>query len=226
MIFSSLLENYDIAKFADDNTPYVTRDNISSVVKLLEKVACAIFQWFRDNEMKANADKCHVLLNISNGLTVKTNEVQTKNSQWEKVLGIAIDNDLKFEGRINNIASAKIIALSRIAPYMDLPKRNQIMDAFFKSRFSCSPLTWMMHDKKPINKINRLHERYLRVTYNDGISSIELCKVFNDICLDIMKEVFLLSTSANYDIRSRFTFTTRSVKTVYYETEYLSYLAP
>ena len=141
MIFSSLLENYDIAKFADDNTPYVTRDNISSVVKLLEKVACAIFQWFRDNEMKANADKCHVLLNISNGLTVKTNEVQTKNSQWEKVLGIAIDNDLKFEGRINNIASAKIIALSRIAPYMDLPKRKQIMDAFFKTRFTCSPLT-------------------------------------------------------------------------------------
>ena len=84
----------------------------------------------------------------------------------------------------------------------------------------------MMHDKKPINKINWLHERYLRVTYNDGVSSIELCKVFNDICLDIMKDVFLLSTSSNYDIRSRCTFTTRSVKTVYYETEYLSYLAP
>ena len=144
MIFSSLLKNYDIAKFADDNTPYVTRDNISSAVKLLEKVACAIFQWFRDNETKANADKCHVLLNISNGLTVKTNEVQTQNSQWEKVLGITIDNDLKFEDHINNIcrkASAKIIALSRIAPYMDLPKRKQIMDAFFKTRFTCSPLT-------------------------------------------------------------------------------------
>ena len=50
----------------------------------------------------------------------------------------------------------------------------------------------MMHDKKPINKINRLHERYLRVTYNDGTSSIELCKVFNDIYLDIMKDVFLV----------------------------------
>ena len=111
MIFSSLLENYDIAKFADDNTPYVTRDNISSAVKLLEKVACAIFQWFRDNEMKANADKCHVLLNISNGLTVKTNEVQTKNSQWEKVLGITIDNDLKFEGHIKKYAEKQVLKL-------------------------------------------------------------------------------------------------------------------
>ena len=60
-------------------TPYVTRDNISYVVKLLEEVACSIFQWFKDNEMKANADnKCHVLLSTSNELTVKINEVQIK----------------------------------------------------------------------------------------------------------------------------------------------------
>ena len=71
---------FDIVNFVDDNTPYVTGENISSVVKLLEEVACAIFQWFKDNEMKANVDKCRVLLNTSNELTVKINEVQIKNS--------------------------------------------------------------------------------------------------------------------------------------------------
>ena len=53
--------------------------------------------------MKANANKCHVLLRRSNELTVKINEVQIKNSQSEKLLGITIDNDLKFEDNINNI---------------------------------------------------------------------------------------------------------------------------
>ena len=48
--------------------------------------------------------------------------------------------------------SAKIGALSRIAPYMDLPKRKQIMSAFFKSLFTYSPLTWMMHSRKLNNK--------------------------------------------------------------------------
>ena len=113
--------------------------------------------------------------------------------------------------------------------------------------FSYSPLTWMMHSRKLNSKINRLHERCLRVTYNDGLSlfeelletdnsvsvhnrniqclAIELYKVFNDICPDIMKDVFPLSTSSNYDIRSRRVFTTRSVKTVYQGTESLSYLA-
>ena len=85
-----IIEKFDIANFADDNTPYVTGNNISSVVKLSEEVACAIFQWLKDNEMKANAEKCHVLLNTSNELTVKINEVQIKNSQSEKILEIPL----------------------------------------------------------------------------------------------------------------------------------------
>ena len=62
-----------------------------------------------------NEAKCHVLLNTSNELTVKINEVEIKNSQSEKLLGITIDNDLKFEDHINNIcrkASAKIVLCS------------------------------------------------------------------------------------------------------------------
>ena len=98
-----IIEKFDIANFADDNTPYVTGENISSVVKLLEEVACATFQWFKDNEMKANADTCHLLLYTSNELTVKINEVQIKKSQSENLLGIIIDNDLKFEDHLNNI---------------------------------------------------------------------------------------------------------------------------
>ena len=70
-----IIGKFHIANFADDDTLHVTEDNISSVVKLLEEVACAIFQRFKDNGMKANADNCHVLLSKSNDLTVKINGV-------------------------------------------------------------------------------------------------------------------------------------------------------
>ena len=70
---------------------------------LHQEVACIIFQWLKDNEIKANADKSHVLLSTTNELTIKINEVKIKNSQWEKLLGITLDNDLKFEDHINNI---------------------------------------------------------------------------------------------------------------------------
>ena len=56
-----MIEKFDTPNFADDNTPYVIGHNISSVVEILEEVACAIFKWLKDNEMKANADKCHVI---------------------------------------------------------------------------------------------------------------------------------------------------------------------
>ena len=85
-----IIEKFDIVNFADDNRPYVAGNNISSVVNLSEEVACAIFQWFKDNEMKANAEKCHVLLNTSNELTVKINEVQIKKCQLEEILEIPL----------------------------------------------------------------------------------------------------------------------------------------
>ena len=56
---------------------------------------------------------------------------------------------------------------------MDLPKRKKIMNAFFKSQFSYNPLTWMMQSRKLNNKINRLHERCLRVAYNNNLYSFE-----------------------------------------------------
>ena len=96
-------------------------------------------------------------------------------------------------------------------------------------------------------KINRFHVTCLHVTYNDCLSSfedlfetdnsvskhkrsiqclaIELYRTPNGIGPDIMKDVFPLGTSSNYDIRNRHTFTTRSIKTVYYGIESLSCLA-
>ena len=82
---------------------------------------------------------------------------------------------------------------------------------------------------KDVELFEELYERDNPVSvHNRNIQSlaIELFKVFNDICPDIINDVFPLSTSSNYDIRSRPTFTTRSVKTVYYGTESLSWLAP
>ena len=43
------------------------------------------------------------------------------------------------------------------------------MKAFVESQFC--PFTWMFHSRKSNNKINNLHERALRIVYDDYISS-------------------------------------------------------
>ena len=64
-------------------------------------------------------------------------------------------------------ASRKIHALARVPPYMSIAKKSILMNAFFKSQFSYCPLVWMCHSHANNSKINRLHERCLRIIYSD-----------------------------------------------------------
>ena len=45
-----------------------------------------------------------------------------------------------------------------------------IMKSFTESQFGYCPLIWMFHSRGLKNKINRIHERALRITYNDKSS--------------------------------------------------------
>ena len=128
---------------------------------------------------------------------------------------MTFDNKLKSEKHINTIcqkANRKLNALARITPYMELTKRRILMNAFFDSQFNYCPLIWMFHSRNLNNKINRLHERCLRVIYNDKTSSfeqllendnsvsihhrniqtlaIEMYKVTNGLSPEIMNELF------------------------------------
>ena len=170
------MSKYDIASYADDNTPYVPGRNIEEVVGSLEEVSEVIFQWFRDNQFQGNASKCHVLLSTDKQVHVNIGTAQIENTQNEKLLGITIDSELSFDKHIQQIcswASAKLKALARIAPFMNITKKKILMNAFFNTQFSHSPLTWMFHSRKLNNKINKLHERCLRIVYNNNNSTYE-----------------------------------------------------
>ena len=70
-------------------------------------------------------------------------------------------------------AIRKLQALARVAPYMDLSKRKYLMNAFFNLQLSYCPLVRICHSHALNNKINRLHERCLRLIYNDRQQTCE-----------------------------------------------------
>ena len=60
-------------------------------------------------------------------------------SPSEKLLGITLDSELKFEERMNkicNIVNKKLNALLRIGSHMSLDKRNMFLRVLIKSQFS------------------------------------------------------------------------------------------
>ena len=68
---------------------------------------------------------------------------------------------------------SKINVLSRLASTVTSDQRKLIMNAFIASHFSYCPVVWMFHSRKLNNRINRLHERALRIVYKDYTSSFE-----------------------------------------------------
>ena len=86
-----IMENIDIASYADDDTPYTTGKLIEEVIQKLGNAAQTLFQWFRDNQMKANPDKCHFLCNSNSEVSLTTKTQKIKKSEFEKLLGIKLD---------------------------------------------------------------------------------------------------------------------------------------
>ena len=56
------LEDVDIANYADDCTPHNVAKNMEFVVNNLEKSSSFLFKWFKDNYMKVNTGKSHLLV--------------------------------------------------------------------------------------------------------------------------------------------------------------------
>ena len=94
-----------------------------------------------------------------------------KESGEEKLLGVPIDKKLNFKSHVNSLckkASQKLHALARISTYMDKPQLELTITTFIMSHFSsyCPPV-WMFHNRASNNKINKIHERALRIIHKN-----------------------------------------------------------
>lgn len=50
---------------------------------------------------------------------------------------------------------------------MSITKQHILMNSLLKAQFNYCPLLWMCHSRENNKKINRLHERSLKVVYID-----------------------------------------------------------
>ena len=85
--------------------------------------------------MKANHNKCHLLLSSHEYANIQIANETIKSSTSKKLLGENIDNKLEFDKHVENIcqkASRELNALVRLVKYMDLPKNAFLRMPFLK----------------------------------------------------------------------------------------------
>ena len=124
----------------------------------LEEYSKALFEWFKNNLLKSNADKSHLLVSSRENANIRLDEYDVSKSECGKLLGVKFNTVLTFESHITDICNNAIwkISLARVTPYMDLSKRHILMNAFINSQFNYCPLVGMCHNRTTNGKINRL----------------------------------------------------------------------
>ena len=128
--------------------------------------------------MKTNASKCHLFVsgNKHKHVWAKIGDDQIWEARTVKLLGVTIDNELKFDEYISNVckkAQRKLAVLTRIKKYLDFKKLRLLLKTFFGSQFKYCPLTRMFYSRTTNSKINKLHERALRQVYDDYVSAFD-----------------------------------------------------
>ena len=240
-----------LGNYADDNTPHAVKKNIHTLLSSLENDTSILARWFNDNYFKMNPDKCHLMVtNHGEEASIMVGGQNVKGKESVKLLGVNIDNKLEFNDHVTNICnkvSSKLHALARVSPFISMEKLRILLKSFIESQFGYCPLIWMFHSRKLNSRINRLHERALRIVYrNDQLTFCELLdldksftihhrnlqrlatemyKVTNHLGPSFMNEIFP-HTNNTYDLRNMPTVECSNVRSVYNGTETVYFRGP
>ena len=128
--------NSEIASYADDTTPYSCTDDIPSVFTQLLSTSRELASWFTNNGINVNPEKCHALLSTKNSIDVNIEGACFTSSSCEKLPGITIDFDLKFDNIFLTYAkklAKKLNVLCQITGYMSLETRKILIKMFVES---------------------------------------------------------------------------------------------
>ena len=231
----------DFASFADGNTPYSCLLHMISVLGQSKGGIDKIFGWFKKNVVKENADKCHLITSSKTPVGTEVSNITIMTEEKVKLLGIYIDNRLNFRYHISQFCK-------KTGEKLNISQGKLIANAFIMSQFSYYPLIWMFHSRDMEHRINRIHERTLRLIYpnqhqltfkkllekkktvsihqrNLQTLATEIYKAKNKIFPEVVNSL-LEFTNKNYNLRNASILKRKRYFTVHYGSESIASLAP
>ena len=244
------ISKFQLCNYADDNILYKPGKNMRKIKNDLEMDFMILHKWFHENHMVLNPGKCHYIVigddDPTHKIILNNNEIASSNE--EKLLGILLDSKLNFDSHITSLckkAGQKLSALARINHYLTPDQKLLLLNSVVKSQFSYCPLIWMFTSRYLNNALNSIHERALRLIYNDyelpfdrilednkqksihqkNIESlaIEIYKFQAGLTPPIMSDLFF-SRENDYNLRNFQELESSLKRTVKFGTETISYM--
>ena len=252
-IFYNITEG-SLCNFADDNTISVCADNTDHLLQLIATNTNICIKWFKDNDMTANPSKFQAITIGSKTAHIEDFNIDTDFSiSVDKnviLLGVEIDRNLKFDRHINKIckkAAKQLNSLKRLSQFMGHKEKKTLVNSFILCHFNYCPLVWMLCSKGSQHKLEKIHERALRLANSDYTSSyevllanskettvhvhsirllaLEIYKSFNNLNPPFMKDYFL-EKPHSYDLRVAKPLMVPKVRTTNYGIKSLNFQGP
>ena len=85
-------EDSNVASYAGDTTPYSCATDIPSLPLEVQASATNFFPWFKNNHLKDNSGKSHILLRTNKLEIVSIDGIPLATSSHKKLLGVTIDS--------------------------------------------------------------------------------------------------------------------------------------
>ena len=166
--------------FADDNRIAAFEKDITLLKETLQNEAEIAIQWFKDNFMIVNPGKFQAMVINRFGKMENKHEMYIENKKITsehsvKLLGIEIDNQLKFNNYVSTLckkASSQLNAIGRLRKYIGFPEKMALIEAFVFSNFDYCPLVWHFTSMTSSSKIGSIQKRALQVYVMDILAPV------------------------------------------------------
>ena len=117
---------------------------IENLLKSHEENVEFALEWFENNYMRLNTDKCHLLISdYKHGhIWAKVGEDKIWERSHVKLLVITTDRELKFDKHVPNLCSKvswKLSALSIMSNFLSFDKKKTLFKGFVESQCKYCP---------------------------------------------------------------------------------------
>ena len=165
--------------YADDTQLFKSADDIDQVEHAINADLKKVDEWYEFNQMKRNHAKYQAIqafgrVERNPVLTCEGTVIPTQDEM--ELLGVTIDNKLKFEGQIRKICckvSQQVAVLNRLKKILPFELRLDIYRAFIAPHFNYCSESRHHCGKRGCTKLEKINERALRFVTRDKSTTFE-----------------------------------------------------
>ena len=106
----TIMNNTEWASYVNENKPYAVGNNIEELTVKQQNASKTLFQWFSDNQLKSNQDKCNFICSTSKKVSLIVENKEINNNTHERLSRVKIDLKLSFNTHIDDICKKQALS--------------------------------------------------------------------------------------------------------------------